>query len=744
MNEKELLQKIKEDAGCVTPPDSLNPEAVEQRLRGQAGKTAQAEEPSATAGRRNRIADIRSRQRRRRIIQFGSIAAVFVLALTAYTQAERFSGSEQKLSAVQTEHPAKMRQNAADTGAGNGNNDSGTMPESAAPEQTTEAEASEKTILKTERQTEKNVPAEALSYASSYEEVYQALYEQFGQNTLYRNYDSQAMPIMEMAGGDMAMAAVEDGAVSSADTGTGAGFSDADTGAGTDFSETNIQEAGVDEADIVKTDGTYIYILRQDGTFAIVEAAGKDSRLLSLTAVDGTQDASMHELYLDGDTLYLIASCYASSLASEDDVYYTRSGRETTLYTYDISDRSAPALTASVTQDGAYEDSRKNGSFLYLFTSYDPTIADTYEKSRIAPLIGGAQAEAGDIYLPESLSDLACLVISSVDASAPDQVFDSKVLVSGASTYYVSPENIYMANLRYDSSSPLTELVKFHYENGTITGIASGTVPGYLNNSFSLNEYNGNLRIVTTRQGDEYNAVRDFVGELTDTSYEQNWTEHNALYVLDESLRQIGAIEGLAEGETIRSARFLGDTGYFVTFRQTDPLFSVDLSDPSNPQVLGALKISGFSSYLHFYGENRLLGIGYEADEETGVTTGLKLSMFDISDPANVQEIQRFVLPGITWCPAIEDYKSILVSPEKNLIGFFCDDRYLTFSCDEETGFTRVLLYDFYEDMLTEQAEYNNLRGLYIGDDFYLAGDEFVISFDMKNGFEKTGVLSIG
>ena len=153
-------------------------------------------------------------------------------------------------------------------------------------------------------------------------------------------------------------------------------------------------------------------------------------------------------------------------------------------------------------------------------------------------------------------------------------------------------------------------------------------------------------------------------------------------------------IRPLASGETIRSARFLGDTGYFVTFRQTDPLFRVDLSDPASPKITGELKISGFSSYLHFYGENLLLGIGYEANETTGETTGIKLSMFDLSDPDEIREVNRIVIPGITWAPAIDDYKSILVDAEKNLIGFYCDGRYLVYSYDSENGFDRMLVYD--------------------------------------------------
>ena len=149
------------------------------------------------------------------------------------------------------------------------------------------------------------------------------------------------------------------------------------------------------------------------------------------------------------------------------------------------------------------------------------------------------------------------------------------------------------------------------------------------------------------------------------------------------------------------------------------------------------------SSYLHFYGEDQLLGIGYEANEETGEITGIKLSMFDISDPANVTETSRCVIDNITWCPAIEDYKAILVQPEKNLIGFYCDNRYLVFSYEEENGFTQELVYDFFSDNLTGQADYYNMRGLYIEDMLYLAGNTFVVTFDMDDSFEKQNVLTI-
>jgi len=146
--------------------------------------------------------------------------------------------------------------------------------------------------------------------------------------------------------------------------------------------------------------------------------------------------------------------------------------------------------------------------------------------------------------------------------------------------------------------------------------------------------------------------------------------DSNTLYILDENLKELSRIEGLAEEERVYSARFMGNTGYFVTFRQTDPLFSVDLSDPSNPKILGELKIPGFSEYLHPYGEGQLLGIGMDVDESGTVTNGVKISMFDISDPTDVKEFQKYVMEGAYSTDVAYNYKAAFVDVEKNMIGF--------------------------------------------------------------------------
>lgn len=222
--------------------------------------------------------------------------------------------------------------------------------------------------------------------------------------------------------------------------------------------------------------------------------------------------------------------------------------------------------------------------------------------------------------------------------------------------FYVSADNIYSATEIWNDKETRTEITRIGYESGEFTDGATGSVRGELNNNFSMDEYDGNLRVVTTAGG-----------------WEEDYSEYsrdNNLYVLDNTLKTIGKIENLAENEEIKSARFMGKTGYFVTYRNTDPLFAVDLSDPENPKVTGELKITGFSEYLHFYGDNQLLGIGWETDPDTGNVSGMKCSMFDLSDPTDIKETDRFILKDVSFCDALENYRAILASPKKNLFGF--------------------------------------------------------------------------
>ena len=748
MDEKKILDLLRKQAEEIDPPESLSPDAIEQMLAKQKKEIKEAEpkeqkkekEGQDMADQKKDTGKNRKKFPYRMIAELGSMAAIFVLGVTVYSQSRQIT--QLKQPSVTVQQPETETEKAE---VGEAKAEAGQTAEKAVKaetEQTTERAVKAETGSETEPAADATEASEnatfmqessnledTLTYASGYQEIYDRLYELFQSNTILYDYDisdggldpRSVTYMAEESASDVSTAATEDRV---------------------DYSKTNIQEAGVDEGDIIKTDGTWIYILKQDGSFSIVRANDGAPKVESTTKLEktGLSNRELREMYLDGDRLIIVEEGICTALEKDNELYRTSTGYQTVLSVWDITDRAQPEQIGMLRQDGHYKDSRKNGDFVYLFTSYMPYIAETYEESTIVPRINGDEVAYNQFYLPEKPASENYLIISSMDITKPEEVKDQKVLVSGADSFYVSTENIYVTNENYNSGKDtvVTEIAKFHYKDGRITGVAAGSVKGYLNDSFSLNEYDGTLRVVSTY-------------------YDEMWEEWNALYILDEKLQQLSAIEDLAQGETIRSARFFGTTGYFVTFRQTDPLFSVDLSDPENPKVLGELKISGFSSYLHFYGENLLLGIGYEADENTGSTTGLKLSMFDISDPANVKEVSRTVLPGMTWCPAIEDYKSILVDPDKNLIGFYCDKRYFVYSYDETGGFTRKLLCDFYGDEflgVSDQSEqgtsgiaatvdYDNMRGLYIGDYLYLAGNDFVAAYDMKDGFSMKKVMKV-
>ena len=233
---------------------------------------------------------------------------------------------------------------------------------------------------------------------------------------------------------------------------------------------------------------------------------------------------------------------------------------------------------------------------------------------------------------------------------------------------------------------------------------------GYLNDSFSIDEYDNTLRLVTT--------VTHNVGSSS---------QSNSVYVLDADLKTIGKIEDLAKNEQVYSARFLGDTGYFVTYEQTDPLFSVDFSDPENPKILGKLKIPGFSEYLHFYSDNLLLGIGMDTDEN-GITNGVKISMFDISDPSDVKEVSKYTLDQYYYSDVFSDYRAALVDPEKNLIGFPLSgsaNQYVILSYDKDQGF---------QVQMQEEVNGNSYlgtRGVYANEKFYVINGNAIEAYRM-------------
>ena len=486
-----------------------------------------------------------------------------------------------------------------------------------------------------------------------------------------------------------------------------------------DYSQTNVREAGVDEGDVVKTDGSYLYILKSSGSVRIVDI--RETKMKEVAEIQPEKlNESIEDLYLDGDRLMLVTTGYESSMEeAESDMYTVNRYQYTALTVYDITEREHPKMTGRITQEGDYRQSRKNGDYVYLLTQYSPSLGDSFEDSSVMPLVNEQKLAISDVYLPDQTSQPDYLVASGINIQDPENVISSKAIVSGAADFYMSSDNLFICNNNWNDGKSSTEILRFACEDGEITAGAMCELPGFLNDTFSLDEYQGYLRVLLT---------------------EDSNGESNSLYILDADMQVTGAIRDLADGETIRSARFMGTMAYFVTFRQTDPLFCADLSDPDNPQILSELKLTGFSSYLHPYGEHLLLGVGYEAEEETGSQTGVKLSMFDISDPSQVEELDKYVIKGASYLPSDYNYKAILADGEKNLIGFVCDGEYLVFSYDEEKGFQNLLTYTMSDWEYWDGDA--SCRGVYAGDEFYIVDQDEVLCFDMNRDFTLTDRLS--
>lgn len=664
-NEEEILNKIKESAEDVEVPESLSPEQILKKLEEQEQKkdSAQGEE-EITQKKQKKIT-----RWRKYVVRLAETAAVLLIVAAA--------GSQIRENRI----PVAERTEAA-------------------PESETELQAA------SERADLEPVADSA--------ELFQKLWDYRNIQMLTRTLSGpKAVVYSDMAVEEAAMDMVyESGATSGQNTAV------SETG---NFSKTNTREAGVDEGDIVKTDGEFLYIMKGNASVRIVKL---DGAKMEETAVIHPENLNENicDMYLDGERLILITKGTKSSMTESDtDVYTVENTEYVRAITYDISDRKEPKETGNVTQEGSYKSSRKNGEYLYLFTAFEPQVETKEDQSRIMPLINGTEMEAQRIYVPEYLKNTTYLVMGAINLENPSEMADSKAVVSGADSFYVSQDHIYIYNEEWANDTYVTRILKFGYKDGEITGAAAGQVDGYLNDSFSIDEYQGYLRLMVT----DWNSGED----------------KNSLYVLDEELNIVGKITDLAPGETIRSARFMGDTGYFVTFRQMDPLFSVDLSDPGNPQILGELKITGFSSYLHVYGENLLLGIGYEADPDSGSTTGVKISMFDISDPSNVTEIDKYVINGANSLPAADSYKTVMIDPGKNLFGFACDSEYLVFAYDGENGFVNELTHHLMTEGNSYWYDNDDYRGVYAGDWFYLADEEEVLAFDMTNEFNLEGRL---
>ena len=444
----------------------------------------------------------------------------------------------------------------------------------------------------------------------------------------------------------------------------------APTSSAGDYSTTNVQVKGVDEADFLKNDGKYIYIISGERLVIIEAFPPEDAKTISETRIDGSPKA----LFLAGDRLVVFATTTDEEMtAVEGSVTPVPVWRTVThAYVYDISDRKDPERVRDVTFTGNYYDARMVGDYVYTITQESPV----WVRDRIAlPEVRGGSGEPiqPDVYRP--ISPLQNYVFYTAggfsvrdNTGAPDA---ETFLLGYDTTLFASQENLYIGyrNMGPVSSDVVFEappdgtgtrdrtiIHRFAIERGAIDYRAMGEVPGHLLNQFSLDEYEGNLRVATTVEG---------------------WTregsvQYNNVYVLDPAMRTIGTLEHIAPDERIYAARFAGDRLYLVTFKQVDPLFVIDLSDPKHPGILGELKIPGYSDYLHPIGADHIIGVGKETSENQwgGVSVaGLKVALFDVSDVNKPVQVDSVVIGEAgTDSLALRDHKAFLFIEEKGLL----------------------------------------------------------------------------
>lgn len=593
-------------------------------------------------------------------------------------------------------------------------------------------------------QTGKTVTAGGLTFAKSYSEVYSALTDAqkaiAERNTLLNT-----------------------GADSTEPGGTG---SAGESPEGTFYSGTNVQVDGVDEGDIVKTDGTYIYILR-GSEMVVMQADGKDVTDVSnvfvgqdweqTTTEDGlahTREKVPTELYLS-DGRAVVISAYsdwtATGSASET---VTGFGKDyVAVDIYDVSDPAAPVLVRSFGQDGYKIASRVIDGVLYLCSSYYPSNPEKGDETTFAPRLYDGDTETvvpcGSIGLMPDGASMTYAVAASYDIASGERLSSQSVL-GGGDNVYMNKDNLYLCASIYDdgagktykdgsytvtdyTSSVNTVVNRFALTDGKLTFAANGAVPGALNNQFSLDERDGYLRMATTEQTYSYSVYRDEKHDFENTKADDDGMQtRNDVYVLDASLKTVGSVTGLAEGEQVFSARFDGDYGYLCTYRQTDPIFAVDLRDPANPTVVGELKLSGYSDYLHVWSDGLLFGLGMETQSVGADTTvdGMKLVMIDTSDPAKLHDLHTQAIDA-DYSEALNNHKAILVDSSKDIIAFPAENSYLVYGYSADAGFT------LRKEISVSQWDENN-RGLYIGDYFYVVGSDQVNVLDL-NTLENVG-----
>lgn len=525
-----------------------------------------------------------------------------------------------------------------------------------------------------------------LSSFESYDQLFDFLLDQSTQQNSYENFND--------------LTRIE----SAVDTMNAQGSS-GQTGGSDDisYSETNIQVEGIDEPDIVKTDGTYLYIL-VDSTIFIVRSYPTSS--LNVESKITLNDSYYYSsLFISQDTLIVFGQSYPSywlyrePLLLENEVDETIDEDEkktpdtiepdttvplpgewnvaqTTVQVFDLSDRRNPTVIKKIEIDGSFVNARMMNSFMYLVASesiYDVyRIMEEVDYFRIPQITVNGNSEnisASQMYYVDEPEDATTfthvLTLNLNDYSFTEKSF----LIGNTQEIYMSKQHLYLVYSSYEynpglfgtssfnQNNQITKIHKIEVDNDSIRYLASGKVQGRLLNQFSMDEHQNHFRIATT----------------TGYSWNDDNPSMNHVYILDNELTVVSSITNIAPGEQIYSARFMGDTAFLVTFKNTDPFFTLDLSDPENPMLLGELKLPGFSDYLHPYDEHHIIGIGKDTVASNNPNfawyQGVKLALFNVSDLSNPVLVDTEIIGDRgSYTPVLSDHHALLFNKQKNLL----------------------------------------------------------------------------
>ncbi|TWH77943.1 beta-propeller domain-containing protein [Sedimentibacter saalensis] len=515
-----------------------------------------------------------------------------------------------------------------------------------------------------------------------------------------------------------------------------------EAGASQDHSDTNVQVEGVQEGDIIKNDGKYIYI-KTGEKLKIIDSNPLNPKIVS--TVNVPENTSISEIYISGNKLvvigqnnfyYIMKEYEKSAVPAEDKtVDYIMPPRyyddRTNVLVYDISNVEKPVLQRELLLDGNYLSGREINGYLYMVTTRYLNIYYDRQDVSLPYYTNVLKNEKHEFtyddikYFPNYI-DSRYMYTAGINLNDSSVEPDVDVYLGGSDTIYVSEGSLYaaVADYSYDYNIKQTELYspgyststvvyKYELEKGNIKVATQGEVPGTIINQFSMDEHEGMLRIATT------------TGEVW------NETSKNNMYILDENLKLKGKLEGLAPGERIYSTRFAGDRVYMVTFRQVDPLYVIDASDPSNPRAAGMLKIPGYSTYLHIVDEKHILGFGYDTKvSEWGgiVNGGFKMSLFDVSDIKNPKETFTEVIGEQgTYSELLYNHKALMFSLNKGIMAFPINSTAENYKTDFNGAYVYNVSLDniSYKTKISHMDSDNYLYGyevkriIYIGDFIY-------------------------